>query len=131
MNRLDQSQTFGRSLSGHCVAGAPAICKGDHLDDRSHVGGYMSKVHVLIDRYSVGKCSVVGDGATGAGQELTFGRNIQTHSRKVGLKIRKSRLGRLTYGGVVQQVTLLCVLDLPDDITKLGCYTLISCSDYD
>jgi len=91
----------------------------------------MSQVHVLIDCHPIGKRPVVGDGATGTGQELTFSRNIQAHSRKVGLEIRKSRLGRLTYGGIVQEVTLLCVLDLPDNITKLGCYTLIPCPDYD
>ena len=37
----------------------------------------------------------------------------------------------LTYRGIVQEVTLLCILDLPDDITKLGCHALVPRSDYD
>jgi hypothetical protein len=91
----------------------------------------MSQVHVLIDRNPGSKCSVAGDGATGARQELIFGCDIQTHSREIGLKIGESRLGRLTYRGIVQEVTLLCILDLPDDITKLGCDALVPRSDYD
>jgi hypothetical protein len=47
------------------------------------------------------------------------------------LQIGKSRLGGFTYGGIVQEVTLLCVLDLPDDITKLGCDALVPRPDYD